>query len=388
MARLLMLTAENDSASLERAAVGGRRRQAMKTLGKSWVAAFLLLTGCGGIHEKLGMVGELGQALDLDCASYFVDDGTAEGHFSHLGCTGLYSDWASRTISSDARVFAPGYPLASDAAEKERWIYLPPEAQIDTGGEGQGGDLDNWIFPEGTKAWKQFSFGDRLVETRLFWKRSNGWFRATYVWSEDQSEALEYTGSTGMLVEGADPGGPAYEIPPATACSRCHGGARDNLLGFESINLSAPSATGLMMEQLIAQGLLTAPPAQVPVVPGKNDAPAALGFLHSNCGVCCHNPRQQPGSGRLHMRMQVDELDSVESTSLWRTAIGQHSGYQPPGESGWSRIEAGDPDRSTVVYRASVRDPVGGPYVNQMPPLLTHRPPDLSVLRNWIASLQ
>lgn len=360
----------------------------MKTLSKSWVAASLLLTACGGIHEMPGTLGELGQALDLDCASYFVDDGTAEGHFSHLGCTGLYSDWASRTISSEARAFAPGYPLASDAAEKERWIYLPPQTQIDTGGEGQGGDLDNWIFPEGTKAWKQFSFGDRLVETRLFWKRSNGWFRATYVWSEDQSEALEYTGSTGMLVEGADPRGPVYEIPPASACTRCHGGARDNLLGFESINLSAPSATGLTMQQLIAEGLLTASPAQVPVVPGENAAPAALGFLHSNCGVCCHNPRQQPGSGRLHMRLQVDELDSVESTSLWRTAVGQHSGYQPPGENGWSRIERGDPDRSTVVYRASVRDPVGGPYVNQMPPLLTHLAPDLAVVRDWITSLQ
>jgi hypothetical protein len=354
---------------------------------KSWVAAFLVLTACGGIHESPALLGKLGQALDLDCANYFIDDGSEEGHFSHLGCTGLYSDWGSRTISANARAFAPGYPLSSDETDKSRWIYLPPGTQIDTGGEGREGDLDTWIFPEGTKAWKQFSFGERLVETRLFWKRSNGWFGATYIWSSDQSEALEFTGSTGILVEGASPGGPQYEIPTASACIRCHGGARDKLLGVESINLSAPSATGLVLGQLIAEGLLSGPPAQAPVVPGDSHA-AALGFLHSNCGVCCHNPRQQPGAGRLHMRLQVDELGSVESTSVWRTAVRGVSGYQPPSETGWSRIEPGNPDRSTVVYRASVRDPVGGPYFNQMPPLLTHRSPDLAAVRDWIASLQ
>jgi hypothetical protein len=360
----------------------------MKYRLKSWMAASLVLAACGGIHETPSPVEKMGQALDLDCASYFVDDGTAEGHFSHLGCTGLYSDWDSRTISPDARAFAPGHPLSSDATEKSRWIYLPPGTQVDTGGEGREGDLDNWIFPVGTKAWKQFSFGGRLVETRLLWKRSSGWFRATYVWSADQGEALEHTGFTGMLVEGADPRGPAYEIPAASACVRCHAGARDTLLGFELINLSAPSATGLTLAQLMAEGLLSAPPAQPPVIPGENDAPAALGFLHSNCGVCCHNPRQQPGVGRLHMRLQSDELDSVESTSVWRTAVGLISGYQPPGESGWSRIAPGNPDQSTVVYRASTRDPVGGPYLNQMPPLLSHRPPDLAAVRSWIASLQ
>ena len=87
------------------------------------------------------------------------------------------------------------------------------------------------------------------------------------------------------------------------------------------------------------------------------------------------------------MRLPVDELDAVTSTSTWQTAVGRVSGYQPAGADGWLRIEPGNPDRSTGLYRASVRDAVGGPYRNQMPLLLSHRAPDLDVLRHWIASL-
>lgn len=216
----------------------------------------LILSGCL-IHrlteamethgQQPRRLGERGQDLSLDCAPYFVDDGSDEGHSSHLGCTGLYSDWPSRTLGPDVRAFAPGYPLWSDGTRKSRWIFLPPGTQIDTGGDGREGDLDNWIFPVGTKVWKQFAFGERLVETRFLWKRRQGWFRATYVWSEDQSEALEFTGTTGLLVEGADSDGPAYEIPSASMCNRCHAGARDQLLGFEVINLSAPRAQGLTL---------------------------------------------------------------------------------------------------------------------------------------------
>ncbi len=331
-------------------------------------------------------------AEDLPCADYHVDDGTEEGHSTHLGCTGLYSNWSQRVVAPDAREFTPGYTLWSDGADKNRWIFIPPGSQIDTGGTGGSGAMDDWIFPVGTKAWKQFSFGPRLVETRLLWKRSAGWFRATYVWSDDESNAMEYTGSTGVLVEGIDPEGPGYEIPPASACVQCHGGASDTLLGFEAISLAVEEARGLTLDELVRQELLTENPDRPYLIPGDVDTKEALGWLHSNCGTACHNDRRLPGATQLHLSLKTFALATVEDTDTWTTAVGRPSRYRPSplcGESPWLRISPGDPECSTVSYRARVRDAYPGPYFNQMPPLLSHRVSveAVEILRRWIVSI-
>src|ERR1700722_5624864 len=145
------------------------------------------------------------------------DGGTAEdagdcgigtsGEPTDLGCTGLYSDWATKTVASNVNEFAPGYTLWSDGAQKTRWIYLPPGQTIDTS------NMDEWVFPVGTKLWKEFKLpvGDSAtpirLETRLLWKRGNNdWYRTTYRWSDDgQTSATELT--TGEL----DANGDGYE---------------------------------------------------------------------------------------------------------------------------------------------------------------------------------
>jgi hypothetical protein len=328
-------------------------------------------------------------AEDLPCDDYHVEDGSEEGHSTHLGCTGLYASWSLRTLNEGVSAFTPGYELWSDGANKNRWIFLPPGTQIDNGGNGQAGTMDGWIFPVGTKAWKQFSFGDRLVETRLVWKRTDGWFETTYLWSSDYSSAIEHT--SGLLVEGVDAEGARYQIPSSATCGRCHGGAGDELLGFEAINLSALRAQGLTLDELSRRALLTQIPDQPYLVPGEPDAEASLGWLHANCGAACHNERMFPGPLWMRLRLQTDQLDSVESTETWRTAMNQATVYWPlaPCTDGpWKRISPSNPDCSTVVYRDSVRDPYPGSLLNQMPPLVSHRVPvdAVETLRRWIAS--
>lgn len=355
-----------------------------------------LLAGCSApIQGEDGRLAAKTSAVadDLACADYQVDDGTDEGHSSHLGCTGLYSSWSKRVIDCGVRDFTPAYVLWSDGAEKTRWIFIPPGSQIDTGGNAGVGEMDGWIFPVGTKVWKQFAFGSRLVETRLLWKRSAGWFRATYLWTDDQSSAVEYTEPTGLLVPGADPEGPEYEVPSATACVQCHSGGSDTLLGVEAISLAGKEARGLTLDELVKQELLTANPDGAYAVPGDADAEASLAWLHSNCGTACHNDRRLPGASQLHMRLKTSELARVEDTDTWRTAVGRVSGYRPTAQCGdrpWLRISPGDPDCSTVSYRASVRDAYPAPYYyNQMPPLLTHRVSGKAIetLRRWIANV-
>jgi hypothetical protein len=89
-----------------------------------------------------------------------ADGCTTDGGLpSELRCTGLYGDWATRTIASDVEYYDPGYKLWSDGAVKRRWIRLPPQTQIDTT------DMEDWQFPVGTKIWKESASEVRLRAT-------------------------------------------------------------------------------------------------------------------------------------------------------------------------------------------------------------------------------
>ena len=49
-----------------------------------------------------------------------------------LSETGLFADIATKTIACDVLPFEPEFKLWSDAAEKKRWVRLPPGTSIDT----------------------------------------------------------------------------------------------------------------------------------------------------------------------------------------------------------------------------------------------------------------
>jgi hypothetical protein len=313
------------------------------------------------------------QDAAVDCSG----DG---GDPPQLACTGLYSDWASRTIAPGVRPYAPAFPLWSDGADKARYIELPPGTQIDTS------DMDQWSFPVGTKLWKQFSIDGQPIETRFLWKRADGdWLRTTYAWTPDGSSASELTAGL------RDWNGTSYEIPPQWACQDCHAGRLDNVLGFEAVNLAAPGATGLTLAELVREGLLTNPPATPIVVPGNATESAALAWLHSNCGISCHNRTSWACGTTLFMRLEVASMATVQATDTWNTAVGQplellNDGFVPPRPM--LRITPGDPSSSAIPYRASMRD-VDPSQPNQMPPIDTHVVPDagIAVINAWIQSM-
>jgi len=297
---------------------------------------------------------------------------------AELRCTGLYDDWAARRVAGNVHAFSPGTALWSDGAQKQRWLYLPPGQPIDAS------DPDEWVFPVGTKAWKEFSVGGRRVETRLYAKVSGDrWQRATYVWSPDQTAASR-----------ADDGirnweGTGYEIPPVTDCDKCHAGRRDRLLGVEAIGLGEASATGLPLELLVRQGrivpALDGAAAQLPLAmpPAQR---AALSWLHVNCGVSCHNRAADARAmgTRLFLRLELGQvtaarqgagaLDPIVTTVAVATRAARWPGL---------RITAGSPAQSQLFRLASSRGP------DQMPPLLSHLPdPEgTRILREWIESL-
>jgi hypothetical protein len=293
-----------------------------------------------------------------------------------LSQTGLYADLAARTLAPGVLAFSPRYPLWSDGSNKERFLLLPPGQAIDTR------DMDNWRFPVGTKAWKHFYVGGRLVETRLLWRARagdyRGWYRVAYRWDKDGGDARAVPEG----VSGVD--GTAHDIPSQKDCDKCHAAASDGLLGVDALQLSAADGAGLL-SQLARAGRLSAPPPGEFQVPGTGAAQAALGYLHANCGSSCHNDRHPRPEVRA-LRMDVRVADRTpEETAAHRTTLGALLRHQlPDGQT--VVVVPGEPERSGLLTRMGLRD--GGLW--QMPPLGTRAvdPAGVAAVRAWIAGLR
>ena len=313
-----------------------------------------------------------------------VDSGCTTGSMGEaleLRCSGLYADWANKTVASDVHAYDPGLHLWSDGADKNRWIQLPAGTQIDTS------NMDEWGFPTGTKVWKEFSLNGQRIETRLLWKYTDAaWYTTTYRWSADGSSAPELTAGE---QNGNDAG---YEIPPQQACPDCHKGRIDYVLGFEAVALSSPGATGFTMSALTAANLLTNPPTQPIVIPGNATTAAALGYMHMNCGVSCHN-RDTGGAARtaFYARLDISQLTDggVRNTDLWTSGVNQMSHFLLPGATHSMVFVPNDVDASVAYYRMDHRDfPIAADGGTQMPPIVTHKLDDagLSIVSAWINS--
>jgi len=306
------------------------------------------------------------------------------GEPTDLACTGLYADFASKTISGDVEQYDPGLHLWSDGAVKTRWIYLPAS---DAGGRQpiDTSDMDEWTFPVGTKLWKEFALEGKRIETRLLWKQAPfTWYLTTYRWSPDgSSSATELT--TGEL----DADGNGYEVPAQSAFPSCHGGRLDDVLGFEAVSLSSASATPVTLQTLAAMGWITHVPEAGIVIPGNAADVAALGYLHANCGTACHNSGQGLAKDTgFFMRLEVGQMGTVQATDTWQTGVDQLGHFAPPGAaSDMVRLAPGDAGASCVYYRMSTRTGVddAGPNL-QMPPIDSHKVDEAGValIGQWI----
>ena len=296
---------------------------------------------------------------------------------STLECAGLYSDFASKTLATSARAFAPAVPFWSDGAGKERWIELPAGTKIDATNPNE------WVFPIGTKLFKQFTYGGRRVETRLFQKvTATYWVHAAYAWNAAETATRISFGESVPV----DSDGGTWVIPTPSDCDSCHRGRTDRVLGFEQVNMGLAAATGLTLEELVAQDLIAPPPARTNLVIGDGsglDAPA-LGWLHVNCGVTCHNGNEnaQGFGAKMLLRLDPATLDGRRpDPTTWdalRTTVGVPciSGSV----AGQPRIVPGSPSSSVIVELVSQRGPL------QMPPLATRAVDvaDVAVLSEWI----
>ncbi len=295
-------------------------------------------------------------------------DSTVKPFSTKLSETSLYSDWAKKKIAPDALEFSPVYTLWADGAEKRRWIQLPAGGKIDTT------DMDNWIFPIGTKFWKEFTYEGKLVETRLIERTDTTTYRqGSYVWAADGSDAI-YTEAGATAVNGTD-----WNVPTNTQCLACHSTSPSKINGFQAIQLSK-TTDAINIGTLAEKGLLTAPPAKgtLFLVPGTAAEKAALGYIHANCGHC-HNPRWDFFAlTNQVLRLTTDTLKTVAETNTVTTTV--YKATTSYKLKPW-RIVPGDHVESAIWIRPSHRSDT-----DQMPPIATKKVDTvgLAAIQTWI----
>jgi hypothetical protein len=300
-------------------------------------------------------------------------------------CTGLYSDFESRTLRCGVRPYTPTYALWTDGARKQRYVWLPPGESVDASSP------DGFIYPVGTRFWKEFYVGPEgaqtLGETRYLIKTEAGWLYTVYVWSEDGQTALQENDGVDDLF------GTGHSVPTRDQCKICHEGREDLVLGWDFIML-APGASDLTAQDLFDEGLLTGVDEShlSLTLPGDEVEQAALGYLHANCGISCHNTTTFAAANPsgLYLRLNVGEMDTPHTTAAVLSGINREPssnadfGQLPEPDLDYFDFRPLDPDRSLAFARMNYRG-----SDSAMPPLGTHviDPEGISVIRAWIESM-
>ncbi len=300
--------------------------------------------------------------------------------------TGLCDDSGCQTINAGITEYAPRFALYDDGAAKRRWFLLPAGTQIDTS------DMDRWVFPVGTKFWKEFSQNGVRVETRFITKvleddnAPNAWLYNAYVWNQTQDAAT-------LAPSGAvDANNTTHDVPDRGSCKDCHESFRPSrVLGFQAIQLD-DSALPFGLEDLISDDKLTNPPSLGGpgarfVLPGTQTDKNALGYLHANCGHC-HNPSAPTHAVvDIELAFEVAHLATVPLTPTFKSVVKQ------PGDScgdnldndGDGRVDNGCPDQlliiDTVTYPFLIvpNDPANSGLLQRMKTTDNARMPKISV---------
>ena len=391
----------------------------MATMRLAWLAVSTLVAigsaaGCG---DNRAVAPDAAQhrfdATGADAAPDAPPDAVPQP--TTLAGTGLCLDDACTMISATAIEYAPQYVLWADAASKRRWIELPAGTQIDTT------DMDHWVFPVGTKIWKEFTDTDGTrIETRYMTKVSSpdsnaaqamSWYFVAYQWNAAQDAAVAVPNGF------TNPDPTQHDIPSVSQCQNCHDKLNpSHVLGFGALSLDYKAPSGILdLDGAAAAGMLTTNPTGAATphypLPGTAEEKAALGYLHANCGHC-HNSTSDLVTNNqtaLELRLDTAHLDTVAHTRTYETAVDVKGttlfpgpadcpaqncpaipncpGIDAPGDpqTGSCIVTPGDPTDSTLFFRFTSLDF----FSTHMPEtaVKTTDPTGVTTLRTWITDL-
>ncbi len=311
----------------------------------------------------------------------------------------LYADLRAQEPAERVLPFEVIAPLFSDYTKKRRFVHLPEGATIAYASEGPLG------FPVGTILVKTFSYPadlrepegeERILETRILHLEPNGWAAHTYVWNDEQTEAVRLVAGKFIDASFVDASGQAvqnlYRVPNTNECKDCHQNQDSFVsLGGRSRQLDRAYDYGEgpvnQLEHLAALGWLEGlPPASERtklVDPFGSDELSlrVRSYFDANCSAC-HTTGGNASQSSLLLDFAATDPESQPSSNWGVCKIPTSAGGATCGHT--YDVVPGDPDRSIMICRMASTD-----LEVRMPPLgirLVHAE-GLALVRQWIASM-
>lgn len=274
---------------------------------------------------------------------------------------GLYRDPEDRTELHPLAVpYEPAWPLWSNGLTKTRFVVLPADESIATGG-------DLWAYPDGTLLFKTFEDDDGPVETRLMWKGPDGWEWSAYDWNDDGTDAERTGGRRSVDVDVTVDGETfSHKIPNELDCRKCHEPDANRVLGFSPLQID---------EDVAATDLFDETPALERVEHEDEATRQTLGWFVGNC-VSCHNGSTDHDQASFDLRPDV----ALQNT------LGVETGSSASIDG--TRIVPGNPGESVLFLAVSAES--DDPELKLMPPVGVQRRDAAGIehLRSWIEGLE
>ncbi len=265
-------------------------------------------------------------------------------------------------------------PFWSDGADKQRYMALPNNAEIDVDADG------DFIFPTGTVLMKNFRLDNQLIETRLFIRGWTGWQGYSYQWNSGQTEATLLDDDADVVI-----GSQTWHYPSSSECDQCHTGAAGFSLGLETAQLNRDftyPSTGRTDNQLdtfedigMFESSLESSVRNLRLRSSADTDQTlnnrARAYLHSNCSQC-HRP-DSGTPGNMDFRFQTDFADMNICNVVPLDTLGI---------PGARRLYPGAHSLSVLWVRMGA-----GP--NHMPPISSNvvDTAGMGLMENWINSL-
>jgi len=314
---------------------------------------------------------------------------------TRLSETGLFADTPGQRPASGVIAYSVNLPGWNDGARAQRWLALPGEGKITYDAS------KSWTFPDGTAIVQTLTSPrdstatgqERALETRVLLRQQGEWAGYSYVWNDEQSDAvlapregteLQLKSHLVASEETAQAG--TWRVPSRVECMTCHSRAANYVLGLceSQINRVADYAGGASQLATWANWKLFSNELPKPVgecskLPNAYDESVDLeqrvrAYLHVNCSMC----HVAAGGGNAQM-----ELLFTQPRDGMRL-LGARPQHDTFGVDNAMLVAPGEPERSVIVRRLERRGR------GQMPPLFSRQVDTAAVdlMRRWIAQLK
>ncbi len=328
--------------------------------------------------------------------------------------TGLFASAKDHKPAAGLIPYSVIAPAWSDGAIKEYYLALPGESQVEFEAiefpQPAPGAPRGWKFPSGAVLVETISIemetgqpaSRRRLETRILHnERLTGteevgdqyWQGYTYVWTDDQTDAVLLEDREGsdrtLLIRDAAAGGQrqfTWHYPSRAECTVCHNMAAKYALGATTLQMNKDHDYGGGVDNQLRTlehiGVFTKPlpdrPDKLPRLVDYRDKAQSLddrarSYLHANCSYC----HRKWGGGNAEFQflatLKLNETGAVD------TRPGQGGFFIPDARV----IAPGDPYRSVLFYRMAKLGPgrmprMGSSVVDEV---------GLRLMHDWLSGL-